>query len=57
MTVKELIQKILLETPNRLDSDVYFDVPLDDIFSESYEIDEITSCGANDSLYFILKKI
>lgn len=57
MTVRELMQKILLEAPNRLDSDVYFDVLLDDIRADSYEIDEITSYGANDSLYFLLKKI
>lgn len=57
MTVRELMQKILLEAPNRLDSYVYFDVPFDDVFVESYEIDEISDNGANDSLFFTLKKI
>ena len=59
MTVRELMQKILLEAPNDLDSDVYFGVPRenDDIWVDSYEIIEISDNGSNDSLYFLLKKI
>lgn len=59
MTVRELMQKILLEAPNRLDSSVYFGVPRenDDIWVDSYEVIEISDNGSNDSLHFLLKKI
>ena len=59
MTVRELMRKILLEAPNRLDSNIYFNAPCEDDDEEmdSYEIDEISDWGANDSLYFVLKKI
>ena len=59
MTVRELMQKILLEAPNDLDSSAYFEVPRenDDIWVDSYEVTEISNNGSNDSLCFLLKKI
>ena len=56
MTVRELLQKIISESPNRLESEIYFDVPKDDYSVDSYELDNITSYGNNDGLFFILKK-
>lgn len=51
MTVRELLEKIIEAAPNRLDSEVYFD----DLV-KCYRLDDITSYGNNDSLFFILKE-
>lgn len=56
MTVRELLQKIISESPNRLESEVYFDVPKDDYSVDSYTLDNITNYGDNDSLFFVLKE-
>ena len=56
MTVRELLEKIIKEAPNRLDSEIYFSAPKDDYSVECYVLDNITSFGNNDSLFFILKE-
>lgn len=56
MTVRELLEKIIKEAPNRLDSEIYFDVPMDDYSVKCYVLDTITSYGSNDDLFFILKE-
>lgn len=54
MTVRELIQKVLLEAPG-LDAEVYFDkFELPGEF-ELVNIVDIKNCGSNDGLFFIFK--
>ena len=54
MTVRDFIQKILLESPD-LDATVYIHKQIDDIECKSYVIDNITSGGSNDSLTIKIK--
>lgn len=49
MTVRDLIQVILAETPD-LDADVYIGMQINDIDYESYTIESISSEGSNDSI-------
>ena len=56
MTVRELLEKIIEAAPNRLDLEVYFDVPMDNYLVKCYRLDDITSYGNNDGLFFILKE-
>lgn len=49
MTVRDFIQKILLESPD-LDATVYICKSIDDIECKSYIINNITNGGSNDSL-------
>lgn len=56
MTVRELLEKIIETAPNRLDSEIYFDMPMNDYSVKCFMLDNITSYGNNDSLFFILKE-
>ena len=49
MTVREFIQEILIETPS-LDAEVYISKPINDIESDSYIVDSISSEGSNDGI-------
>jgi len=50
MTVRELIQTLVLESPD-LDAEVYVEQPIDEIETQAYKIHKITSDGSNDSLF------
>ena len=50
MTVRELIQTLILESPD-LDAEVYVEQPIDEIEVQSYEINKITNGGSNDGLF------
>ena len=39
MTVRELLEKIIKEAPNRLDSEIYFSAPKDDYSVKCYVLD------------------
>ena len=54
MTVRDLIQAILLESPD-LDATVYIDKQIDEFEIKSYEIENISSKGSNDSLVITIK--
>ena len=54
MTVRDLVQKILLEAPS-LESTVYISKPIDEIESKSYIIETISNQGSNDSISIVLK--
>jgi hypothetical protein len=56
MTVRELLEEIIETAPNRLDSEIYFETPMDGYSVKCYMLDDITSYGNNDSLFFILKE-
>ena len=56
MTVRELLEKIIEAAPNRLDSEIYFDAPMDDYSVKCYVLDTIANYGDNDGLFFILKE-
>lgn len=56
MTVRELLKEIIETTPNRLDSEIYFETPMDNYSARCYILDNITSYGNNDSLFFVLKE-
>ena len=56
MTVRELLKEIIETAPNRLDSEIYFETPMDYYSVQCYVLDDITSYGNNDSLFFILKE-
>lgn len=49
MTVREMIQLLLLNSPN-LDADVYISKPINEVESKSYSITSIDSHGNNDSI-------
>ena len=50
MTVRELIQTLVLESPD-LDAEVYVEQPIDEIEVQTYKINKITSDGSNDGLF------
>ena len=54
MTVRDLIQTILFESPD-LDATVYIGKQIDEIEVKSYEIENISSEGSNDSLVITIK--
>lgn len=54
MTVREFIQTILLESPD-LDAIVYIGKQIDELEVKSYEIDNISNKGSNDSLVITIK--
>lgn len=54
MTVRDLVQAILLESPD-LDATVYIDKQIDEFEIKSYEIENISSKGSNDSLVITIK--
>lgn len=54
MTVRDLVQAILLESPD-LDATVYIGKQIDEIEVKSYEIENISSEGSNDSLVITIK--
>ena len=54
MTVRDLVQTILLESPD-LDATVYVSKQIDEIEVKSYEIENISSEGSNDSLVITIK--
>lgn len=56
MTVRELLEEIIEAAPNRLDSEIYFETPMNDYSVNCYVLEDITSYGNNDSLFFILKE-
>jgi len=54
MTVRELIQKLIMESPD-LDSTVYISKQLDEIEVKSYTIENISDDGCNDSITIMIK--
>ena len=56
MTVRELLEEIIETAPNRLDSEIYFETPMNNYSAKCYVLDDITSYGNNDSLFFVLKE-
>lgn len=56
MTVRELLKEIIETAPNRLDSEIYFETPMSNYSAKCYVLDDITSYGNNDSLFFVLKE-
>ena len=54
MTVRDLIQAILLESPD-LDATVYIGKQINEFEVKSYEIENISSEGSNDSLVITIK--
>jgi hypothetical protein len=54
MTVRDLVQKILLESPD-LDATVYIGKQIDEFEVKSYEVENISSEGSNDSLVITIK--
>ena len=54
MTVRDLVQAILLESPD-LDATVYIGKHINEIEIKSYEIENISSEGSNDSLDITIK--
>jgi len=50
MTVRELIQSLILESPD-LDAEVYVEQPIDEIEAQAYKINKITNGGSNDGLF------
>ena len=54
MTVRDLIQAILLESPD-LDAAVYISKQIDEFEVKSYEIENISNKGSNDSLVITIK--
>ena len=54
MTVRDLVQSILLESPD-LDSTVYIGKQIDEFEIKSYEIESISNEGSNDSLIITIK--
>lgn len=49
MTVRNFIQKILLESPD-LDASVYIHKRINDIDCDCFMINDITNFGSNDSI-------
>ena len=54
MTVRDLVQAILLESPD-LDATIYINKQIDEFEIKSYEIENISSKGSNDSLVITIK--
>lgn len=54
MTVREFIQAILLEAPS-LDAEICISRRIDDIETENYIIDNISSEGSSDELVIYLE--
>lgn len=54
MTVRDLVQAILLESLD-LDATVYIGKQIDEFEIKSYEIENISSEGSNDSLVITIK--
>lgn len=54
MTVRDLVQAILLESPD-LDATVYIGKQINEIEVKSYEIENISNEGSNDSLIITIK--
>jgi hypothetical protein len=54
MTVRDLVQTILLESPD-LDATVYIGKQINEIEVKSYEIKNISNEGSNDSLVITIK--
>ena len=54
MTVRELVQTLLLEAPD-LDAEIYISKKLDDIESKSYNIVSISNEGSNDGVFIEIK--
>lgn len=54
MTVRDLIQKLLLEMPS-LDARVYIGKNVDDLDVDSYEIVSVSNEGTNDGVFIKLK--
>jgi len=54
MTVRDLVQKLILESPD-LDATVYIGKQIDEFEVKSYEIENISSEGSNDSLVITIK--
>ena len=50
MTVRDLIQKLILATPD-LDAIVYINSPIDECEVKDWKIVNITNHGCNDSLH------
>ena len=54
MTVRDLVQAILLESPD-LDATVYIGKQINEVEIKSYEIENISNEGSNDSLVITIK--
>lgn len=54
MTVRDLVQAILLESPD-LDAAVYIGKQINEFEVKSYEIENISNEGSNDSLVITIK--
>ena len=54
MTVRELMQRLLLEAPD-LNADVYINKKLDDIEYKDYSVVEIASHGSSDAIFIELE--
>lgn len=54
MTVRDLVQTILLESPD-LDATVYIGKQINEVEVKSYEIENISNEGSNDSLVITIK--
>ena len=54
MTVRDLVQAILLESPD-LDATIYINKQIDEFEIKSYEIENISNEGSNDSLVITIK--
>ena len=54
MTVRDLVQAILLESPD-LDATVYIGKQINEVEVKSYEIENISNEGSNDSLVITIK--
>ena len=54
MTVRELVQTLLLEAPD-LDADIYISKKLDDIESKNYNIVSISNEGTSDAVFIKIK--
>ena len=55
MTVRELIQTLIIESPN-LDADVFISSQKNEIETEGYSIINISSYGANDGIFIEIEK-
>ena len=54
MTVRDLVQTILLESPD-LDATVYIGKQINEVEVKSYEIENISNEGSNDSLVITIQ--
>ena len=54
MTVRELIQQVLLESPN-LDATVYIQKWIDEVEVKDYDLVKITNGGTNDAVFVEVK--